>query len=154
EGAIGEVVSARARWGEYLPLWHPGEDYRLGYSARKDLGGGALLTLSHPFDYLRWLVGEVAGVSAETVCRSGLGIEVEDAAEVLLHFESGAIGSVSLDYVAQPPCHSLEIVGQRGVISWSDPDGGARLQRGGRRATRFEPPPGFTRNAMFVEEMR
>jgi predicted dehydrogenase len=154
EGAVGEVVSARARWGEYLPLWHPGEDYRLGYSARQDLGGGAVLTLSHPFDYLRWLVGEVVAVSAETVTRSGLGIEVEDAAEVLLHFESGALGSVSLDYVAQPPCHVLEVVGQRGLIRWSDPDGAARLHRGTGGSARYDLPPGFTRNAMFVEEMR
>jgi predicted dehydrogenase len=28
EGAIGKPVSARAFWGEYLPGWHPWEDYR------------------------------------------------------------------------------------------------------------------------------
>ena len=25
-GAIGDVVSAQAHWGEYLPAWHPWED--------------------------------------------------------------------------------------------------------------------------------
>jgi predicted dehydrogenase len=28
EGAIGEVVGTRVNWGEYLPDWHPWEDYR------------------------------------------------------------------------------------------------------------------------------
>src|SRR3989304_4854720 len=36
EGAIGNVVSARAHWGEYLPRWHPWEDYRQSYSARPE----------------------------------------------------------------------------------------------------------------------
>jgi len=154
EGAVGPVVSARARWGEYLPAWHPEEDYRLGYSARQDLGGGAILTLSHPFDYLRFILGEVSAVSAEAVTRAGLDLDVEDAAEVLLHFESGAIGSVSLDYVAVPATHALEIVGQRGVVRWGDPDGSAVLIRGAGVMERFSLPPGFARNQMFLDEMR
>ena len=52
-GRIGRPLSFRAEWGEYLPGWHPWEDYRKSYSARKDLGGGVLLTLSHPLDYVR-----------------------------------------------------------------------------------------------------
>ena len=47
EGAIGRPFSVRAHWGEYLPGWHPWEDYRQGYSARPDLGGGVVLTLCH-----------------------------------------------------------------------------------------------------------
>ncbi len=39
-GAIGRSVWAQAHWGEYLPDWHPWEDYRTAYSARSDLGGG------------------------------------------------------------------------------------------------------------------
>ena len=33
EGAIGRPLSIHAHWGEYLPGWHPWEDYRQGYSA-------------------------------------------------------------------------------------------------------------------------
>ena len=38
EDKIGRVVSSRAHWGEYLPGWHPWEDYRQSYAARADLG--------------------------------------------------------------------------------------------------------------------
>ena len=51
-GTIGAVTSIQAHWGEYLPAWHPWEDYRIGYAAREDLGGGVLLTLCHPCDPL------------------------------------------------------------------------------------------------------
>ncbi len=53
EGAIGKPLAFHVHWGEYLPGWHPWEDYRQGYAARSDLGGGVVLTLSHPLDYLR-----------------------------------------------------------------------------------------------------
>ena len=42
QGAIGNPLSVRAHWGEYLPGWHPWEDYRRAYSALPELGGGPL----------------------------------------------------------------------------------------------------------------
>lgn len=38
EGVIGNPVSAHAHWGEYLPDWHPWENYQQGYAARPELG--------------------------------------------------------------------------------------------------------------------
>jgi len=151
--AIGEVVSLRAHWGEHLSGWHPGEDFRRGYSARRDLGGGVVLTLSHPFDYLRYLLGEVTAVSAETAQRSDLGLDVEDTAQVILRFASGALGVVSLDYVERPRSHGFTIVGSRGVIRWSDRDGAAHLD-GPEGSVYCPAPPGFNRNTMFLDEMR
>jgi predicted dehydrogenase len=154
-GAIGDVVSARVHWGEYLPGWHPGEDYRRSYSARRALGGGAVLTLSHPFDYLRFLLGEVVAVSALTARRGGFDLDVEDTAEVLLRFASGALGSVSLDYVERPPSHGFHILGRRGSIRWEAADGVARLFDAERNTTEVHSTPeGYGRNRMFLEEIR
>jgi predicted dehydrogenase len=154
EEAIGEVVSAHARWGEYLPTWQPWRDYRSSYSARADLGGGALLTLSHPIDYLCWLLGDVAHVSATTSLRSGLGLDVEDTALVHLDFKSGAVAAVSLDYVQWPPDHSLTIVGRKGIICWDSADGIARLRAAQRaRWETADIPEEFERNDMFIDEM-
>lgn len=154
-GAIGSIVSARASWGEYLPDWHPWEDYRGSYSARSDQGGGVLLTLCHPFDYLRWLLGEVEAVSALTGRLSDLELDVEDTAVVSLRFASGAIGSVYLDFVQRPPSHHLHIVGTRGVIDWENSNGLARCYRVERGEwEHFSPPIGFERNTMFLDEMK
>lgn len=113
---IGKIVSVQANFGEYLPNWHPWEDYRKSYSARKELGGGVLLTLCHPFDYLRFLFGEVESVYALQIKSEGLKIDVEDTAEVLMRFKSGLIGNVHLDYWSKPAQHFLRIVGQNGII--------------------------------------
>jgi len=120
EGAVGRPLSVRAHWGEYLPGWHPWEDYRQSYSARKDLGGGVVLTLTHPLDYLRWLLGDVQALWAFTAQESDLDLDVEDAAEIGLRFKSGVIGSLHLDYNQRPPRHQLEIVCSGGTIRWDN----------------------------------
>jgi len=81
EGKIGKPVSVRAHWGEYLPSWHPWEDYQNSYAARYDLGGGVVLTLCHPFDYLRWLLGDVGSVMGIVGNLGDLRLEVEDTAD-------------------------------------------------------------------------
>jgi predicted dehydrogenase len=154
EGAIGRPVSARAHWGEYLPGWHPWEDYRQGYSARADLGGGVVLTLSHPIDYLRWLLGEVDRVSAETASLGDLGIGVEDTAEMIFRFKQGALASLHLDYVQRPPAHTLEIIGTEGTLRWDNATGETALFHGAAPLKTFPVPDGFERNDLFLAEMR
>jgi predicted dehydrogenase len=154
EGAVGRVVSAHVHWSEWLRGWHPWEDYRRSYSARHSLGGGVIRTLCHPFDYLRWLLGEVTGVFAQADRLSTLELDVEDTAVITLRFESGALATVYLDCVGRPRRHSLEIVGCDGRIRWDDQDGVAQLFEGGRRgAHTARPPAGFERNRLFLDEM-
>ncbi len=153
--ALGRPLSVRVHWGEYLPGWHPWEDYRQGYAARKDLGGGVVNTLCHPLDYLRWLVGEINALSAQTGQVSDLDLDVEDAAEITLAFENGCIGSVHLDYFQRPPSHWLEINCAGGQIRWENASGAARIYRSEVETWEtLAPPPDFERNALFMEEMR
>lgn len=149
EGAIGRPLSAHAHWGEYLPNWHPWEDYRQGYSARADLGGGVVLTLSHPLDYLRWLFGDVQALWAFAGCVGDLQLDVEDNAEIGLRFQSGALASLHLDYLQRPPAHWLEVIGTEGVLRWDNTDGSVKGQ-----GFCLPAPPGFERNDMFLDEMR
>jgi predicted dehydrogenase len=154
EGKIGRPVSVRSHWGEHLPGWHPWEDYRLCYSARNDLGGGVVLTLCHPLDYLRWLFGDVSSVQAFTAKLSDLELDVEDTAEIGLQFSSGVLGSVHLDFCQKPPAHYLEIIGTEGTIRWNNADGTVHLYPASRGEWQeFSTPGGFSRNNMFLEEM-
>lgn len=154
-GSIGRPVSARAVWGEYLPGWHPWEDYRQAYSARADLGGGAVLTLSHPFDYLRWLFGEVDSVSAQVGKGGQLEIDVDDVAEVILSFDSGLLASVHLDYYRRPADHWLEVTGTQGGLRWDNSTGETTWwSEAEPDGTTLAPPGDFERNTLFVDEIR
>jgi len=151
---VGRPLSVRAHWGEYLPGWHPWEDYRKGYSARADLGGGAVLTLCHPLDYVRWMFGDVASLWAFTSAESDFEIDVEDTAELGLRFENGVIGSVHLDFVQRPPVHRLEIIGSEGSIRWNNDNGAVWIYSGDGSIETYPVPPNFERNDLFLAEMR
>jgi len=155
EKKIGEPLSVRAHWGEYLPDWHPWENYRDGYSARADLGGGVILTICHPLDYLRWLLGEINSVQAFLGYDGELGlIEVEDTAEINLKFENGVIGNVHLNYNQRPPVHDLEIIGSEGTIYWNGLDGLLKvyLAETGKWKEYFLDE-NFERNDLFLAEL-
>ncbi len=153
EGKIGKPVAAHAHWGEWLPGWHPWEDYRQGYAARTYLGGGVVLTLCHPFDYLRWMLGEYDVVSAIGGQLSDLELDTEDTALVTLRFLSGAVGSIYLDYVSQPPMHTLQIIGTEGRIEWDALCGSAKIySQGGRAFESLMPGRHFDRNEMFLDQ--
>jgi predicted dehydrogenase len=153
-GKIGNPVSCRGHWGEYLPDWHPGEDFRKGYSARIDLGGGVVHTLSHPLDYQRWFFGEVKDLWAFTSSQGGLDIEVEDTAEIGIQFQNGVVSSVHLDYIQQPPEHTLKIIGSKGTIDWDNANGSARMYCADTKILEEAlPPAGFDRNRLFMDEM-
>jgi predicted dehydrogenase len=115
---IGRVLSVHAEVGQYLPDWRPGTDYRNGASARRELGGGALLELSHELHYLQWLFGPVQAVQAVMRTTGTLDIEVEDLVAALLQFHSGAIGTVQLDFVRRTYSRSCRIVGSEGTVEW------------------------------------
>src|SRR5262245_51340604 len=154
-GAIGEVVSVQAHWGEYLPGMHPWEDYRAGYAARPDLGGGVLLTLCHPFDYLRWLVGDLEHVSAIESRQDALGLAVETCIDATLRFASGASGHLHLNFVERPTTHRVAIIGTEGTVMWNQTDHAARFYRVASKCWEtVAAPDGFERNDMFLDEMR
>jgi predicted dehydrogenase len=154
-GRLGTVVSANAEWGEYLPAWHPWEDHRKSYSARSDLGGGVILTLIHPLDYLYWLFGPVGRLHASTRAVESLGTQAgEDCAEIIAEFVSGPLARVHLDYFQRPPKHTLTVAGDAGsatidfhaqTLTWQLIDGSTTVDTA---------PADFERNTMFVDEMR
>lgn len=121
---IGRVISVRCEIGQYLPSWRPDADYRQGVSARRELGGGALLELSHEIDYLRWIFGEVDCVNARIGRQSGLEIDVEDTAHLILGFapkEDGyrLIGSLNMDFVRHDTTRLCTAIGENGSLRWN-----------------------------------
>ena len=166
ENRLGRILTVHAHWGEYLPQWHPWEDYRQSYAARADLGGGVIVTLTHPLDYLRYLLGEVESLWSFNGHVSPLEVDVEDAAEIGLKFTSGAIGGVHVNYFQRPPVHRLEIVGTNGTLRWDNADGVIHLhqlpapfgsysdQPPAPVLETFSPPEGFERNQLFVAQTR
>lgn len=154
-GAIGRPLSARAEMGEYLPGWHPGEDYRQSYSGRADLGGGPVLTFSHELDALCWLLGRPARITCLASHVSSLEITTEDVAEMAVQFAGGTLASVHVDYLRRPPRRSIEILGEGGILRWEYDENRLLVYAPATREWRVEAgDPRFERNDMFLAEAR
>lgn len=128
DGRIGAVGSVRAEVGQYLPDWRPDQDWRQSASARAELGGGALLELSHELDYLRWIFGPVAWVRAWLGQQGGFGLAVEDTAHLLLGFAKPCpdtadhrppVASVTLDFIRRDTTRHCVAIGTQGTLSWN-----------------------------------
>lgn len=115
---FGDIYFARIMAGQYLPDWHPWEDYRNSYSARKDLGGGVVLTLQHEIDSAYWLFGKFKKVKSFVKKISDLKIDVEDIASVITETESGQLVEIHIDYLQRPPKRSIQIQGSNGSIDY------------------------------------
>lgn len=154
EKKIGRILTARAHWGEYLPDWHPWENYKQSYSAQKSLGGGVLLTLSHPFDYLYWFFGAVDKVQAVSINTGHLGIDVEEIATAIIKFKNNVLATVYLDYFEKPKKHIISITASEGKIEWDNEKGEAYLFNSAHpEGTLLSPPKDFVRNDLFLDEM-
>lgn len=154
KGAIGRVLAARAEFGQYLPDWRPQEDYRASYSAQRGMGGGVLLDRIHEIDYIRWLLGEVVEVYSMMGHLSSLEIDTEDTAEILLRFQTGAFGSVHIDYVRRTYNCRLDITGECGTIQWSYQDRRVCWYRADEEAWQSVQWPHYDGNVMYRDEMR
>jgi len=83
-GVLGAVRNAEIEYAEYLPDWHPYEDYRESYAARAALGGGVVLTHIHDYDLAWWLFGAPRTVHATGGHMSDLETDVEDTVHATL----------------------------------------------------------------------
>jgi len=150
EKAIGRVYSANAFVGQYLPDWRPYEDHRKGMSASIERGGGVMLDLIHEFDYLIWLLGKAEMVSAIYQKNKELEIETEDVADVLIKFESGASGTIHLDYHQRALIRNCVITGALGTIKWDLAERKVSLVQENKKESLFDFS-GFERNDRYLD---
>ena len=153
EGQIGNIVGAQLVNGEYLPNWHPYEDYRLSYASRKDLGGGALVTQIHDFDYATWLFGKPEKIYAVGGHFSDLEVDVEDSAQILMQIK-GIPVSIQLDYLQWPPRRMLSVTGDKGSIKCDLSTMELTVSNRITETVKKQNFPNFNRNDLFIDEMK
>jgi predicted dehydrogenase len=116
QGAIGRPLFADVIFSQYLPDWHPWEDYRDWFMSRRDEGGGALLDESHAIDLVRWLFGEVAEVSCRTGNLSSLRMSADDYAHFTLWMDCGMLATIHVDVFGRQPRRTLHVSGDLGNL--------------------------------------
>jgi len=156
-GVLGNLLAVRATVGEYLPNWHPYEDYRQMYASRADQGGGVVLSQIHEFDYLYSLFGSPQRLFAIGGHWSDLEIDVEDTASTLMEFHVGGRPlpvHLHQDYLESPPQRQCEVIGDRGRAIMDIAGLSVTVFTRDSKAPQVSDYQGFERNQLFVDQLK
>ncbi len=97
QGHLGRLVSVNGLWNVRKPADYYAADWR-----RKWQAGPILTNLIHEMDLLRYIVGDIHSISAET-SNTVLGFEKEDTAALIMRFANGALGTFMLSDQSHSP---------------------------------------------------
>ncbi len=157
EERIGQLIFANLILGEYLPGFHPYEDYRIGCSAVKGLGGGVILSQIHEFDYALWLFGKPRRIFTVGGKLSNLEIDTEDTASTLMECQCNGKTfpvSLTLDFLRSPPHRTCTIVGDQGNIVWDYHGKSVVLHSRVTGKTETQSFKNLERNQLFLDELK
>ncbi len=155
KNTIGKLISARIEAGQYLPDWHPQEDYRKMYSSKRALGGGVILDAIHEIDYTCWFFGEAVNVMSMYGKLSNLEIETEDIAEIILKFKNGPFVNIHMDYIQRSYARSCKIIGDKGTIKWNFNEHSIKLYLAKIKKWKvFSEPKNYNLNQMYIDEVK
>jgi predicted dehydrogenase len=151
EGVAGPILWARAEVAQYLPDWRPWQDYRESYTARRELGGGIILDASHEIDYILWLLGRPRELTCMAGHVSGLDVNVEDCATVLIRFRSGAQADIHMDFVQRVASRSCVLAGDAARLELDFSQNEVRIMRpeGAPETAKYD----FETNQMYLAEV-
>lgn len=104
--------------GQYLPDWHPWENYNDFFIGQKETNGcREIMAIQLP-----WLI-DIFGEVEEFHCFkdkiTDLNIDYNDIYHIILKHKNGTIGSLQFDVVSREATTSLEIISENNHIKWN-----------------------------------
>lgn len=116
--AVGKPILFQCQVGQFIEDWHPGRDFREAYYARKDLGGGAALSLIHEVHMATEFFGPARSVSCLLPKSDLVPLEVDLIADMMIEHASGTTSQIHLDLVQRPANRQGVISCERGWITY------------------------------------
>jgi len=95
------VLHVRAVCSSYLPSWRQETNSKDTYSASKRLGGGVLLDLSHEFDYISYLFGQIDEIKGFFGRASEVTVDAEDFADVSIKTKKMICVSLHINFLSR-----------------------------------------------------
>ena len=113
-----EKISYTYHVGQYLPDWHPWENYKNFFVGKKESNGcRELMAIEFP-----WIVdtfGEIMETSVFCIKASSLDIDCPDTFHIMIKHKNGNIGSLQVDVVSRKAVRELEVIGEHIYIKWN-----------------------------------
>jgi len=117
---IGQIQAFTYHSGQYLPDWHPWEDYRYTYFSKKETGACREML---PYD-LVWItditnssVTKIGGITEKV---SNLKIHSHDTYALFLKMKNGVVGTILTETISRYPKKFIRLIGSEGIIEWDE----------------------------------
>ena len=110
----GKINHVNINTGQYLPHWRK-IHYTKSVSSKKELGGGALMELSHEIDYALWIFGVPEKIYSNFKKVSDLKINAEDIVDIIMDYKKYNL-NVHLDFINRISKREIIILTSRGSI--------------------------------------
>lgn len=118
-GTMGKVNGVEISVRSHMPSWHKYENYEDLYAARKDQGGGVILTEIHEIDLLCFLFGtaEVKYAQESNI----LNLQVEDTIVAICEFDylqEKFLANLRLSFCQLPQDRHFIVYCDKGTLEW------------------------------------
>lgn len=112
-----DVFSYRYHVGQYLPDWHPWEDYKNFFVSDKRTNGcREIMGIELP-----WIIktfGKIKKIDIQKFKISKLDLDYPDLFNILLEHEEGHNGVLTFDIVSRRAIRNLEVISENNHIFW------------------------------------
>lgn len=118
KNAIGQIQAFTHHMGQYLPDWHPWENYKKFYVSQSESSACREMV---PFElsWLQWLLNcEIISAKGVVDKCSNLDLKIPDTYAAALHTNNHIVGTLVVDVISRYPLRSLRILGSEGVLEW------------------------------------
>ena len=113
--SVGKILTIYHHFGHFLPDWHPWEDYRKFYVAKRETGGAREIV---PFElvWLVYLFSDIKSVYGDIRKLSKLDVDIDDIYQSILEFKNHIVCTFVIDVFTKPSIRETKIIGEKGVI--------------------------------------
>ena len=119
QGKIGTVLLFDYHVGQYLPTFHPWEDYRKIYISKKETGSCRTLFLFE-CAWLNWLAdSSIAAIRGMAGKVSDLEMNADDFLSASIRYKNNVRGTMLIELLSRKPDRSLRLIGSAGVLEWN-----------------------------------
>lgn len=112
--------------GQYLPDWHPWENYKDFFVGDKRTNGCREI-FAIEFPWLIEVFGDIAEINVVKNKISNLNIDFDDNYLVVIQHDSGHKGILAIDIVSRKAVRNLEIFGEKLHIHWDGSPEGLKI---------------------------
>ncbi len=117
QNTVGPLVY-RYHVGQYLPDWHPWENYQDFFVGdRRTNGCREIFAIELP--WLQAAFGDILSVHTTRQQLTSLQIDYPDSYFVTVQHASGAVGQLAVDIVSRKAVRAFELVGEQLFLQWN-----------------------------------